>query len=627
MYQYEKKQTYFWYNMRTIFSPDFGADDLLGDEIQGKINEIVSNLNDFKSGRVGAQKCLCIPDFVGIMDPAMQQCYLRSRFFEMDLHDKKCQCCYLPKFHVRDVYDENMDEYEKEIEDWFDQDKRLAEKIHKKDVQRKWCKCFESADRETRIEQNNKYMGSSLTLKDSMKSSTFGFILADSVWGARVLSFELYRHFNKASQFLQPVIGWFEDLKQKSDERKTQDLEIQTEKQSRHDEAFDDSAPNGLGYRPDANFENLYAPTEAESKKETLIPEENPPKTEAEIALENKIGSVNYYIGKWLKLTSDYYPFEPDDILWHNLGVKTKERCWVRTIYFLVIMSMFIFLTTPVACLNAIKSVPGVVDALNFNWLSSDAMVATFFKNYMLQLLTLLTNSFFLMITGIIAAGKHFPTKFKYHRYLMQVSFYFFLINMVIMPGIGQFGVTSVANIFVKTEDRTFGEVVETFFLKDGGNTFLMLIIAKIGVGFLMDCLRYRDLLIHGRLNSLVALKIRENFNVNKWCGDEYDLMPMGPKLAMHCTMVTMVAIFAGQSPLIAVAVGVWILVSTAVEGMVVIQFHKRECEKFGALFAHALWNIFNGIIFAQVVFLSLSIGIFYFAKKNSAQDSVWHDR
>jgi hypothetical protein len=327
VYQYEKKQTYFWYNMRTIFSPDFGDDDLLGDEIQGKINDIVSNLNDLKSGRVGAQKCLCIPDFVGIMEPAMQQCYLRSRFFEMDLHDKKCQCCYKPKFHVRDVYDENMDEYEKEIQDWFDPDKRLAEKIHKKDVQRKWCKCFESADREAQIEQNNKYMGSSLTLKDSMKSSTFGFILADSVWGARVLSFELYRHFNKASQFLQPVIGWFEDLKHKSDERKTQDLEIQTEKQTRHEEAFDDSAPKGLGYRPDANFENLYAPTEAESKKETLIPEENPPKTEEELALENKIGKVNYYIGKWLKLTSDYYPFEPDDILWHNLGVKTKERC------------------------------------------------------------------------------------------------------------------------------------------------------------------------------------------------------------------------------------------------------------------------------------------------------------
>jgi hypothetical protein len=34
VYQYEKKQTYFWYNMRTIFSPDFGDDDLLGDEIQ-----------------------------------------------------------------------------------------------------------------------------------------------------------------------------------------------------------------------------------------------------------------------------------------------------------------------------------------------------------------------------------------------------------------------------------------------------------------------------------------------------------------------------------------------------------------------------------------------------------------
>jgi hypothetical protein len=57
VYQYEKKQTYFWYNMRTIFSPDFGDDDLLGDEIQGKINDIVSNLNDLKSGRVGAQPC------------------------------------------------------------------------------------------------------------------------------------------------------------------------------------------------------------------------------------------------------------------------------------------------------------------------------------------------------------------------------------------------------------------------------------------------------------------------------------------------------------------------------------------------------------------------------------------
>lgn len=228
IYQYEKKQTYFWYNMRTIFSPHFGQEDLLGTQMQSDIDKLTEKGSGLGSDDlnlpVRALKCFCIPDFIGIMQPAIEQAYLRARFYEVDIEEQKCSCCYTKKWHNWGAYQEKLNECDTKIEEWFDPDKRLMDKIEKKAAIRKTCPCFQSKGQDLRDERDNKLMGSTMVIKDSVKSSTFGFILADSVWGAGVLSFELYRSMNTASSFIKPIIDYFENLKKEKEENKMREL-------------------------------------------------------------------------------------------------------------------------------------------------------------------------------------------------------------------------------------------------------------------------------------------------------------------------------------------------------------------------------------------------------------------
>ena len=67
-------------------------------------------------------------------------------------------------------------------------------------------------------------------------------------------------------------------------------------------------------------------------------------------------------------------------------------------------------------------------------------------------------------------------------------------------------------------------------------------------------------------------------------------------------------AFFGYASPMILLALVSWIFIQTLMDAMSVIQFHKRECEKFGYLFAQSLWFILSMLIFCHVIFLCQSV-------------------
>ena len=144
----------------------------------------------------------------------------------------------------------------------------------------------------------------------------------------------------------------------------------------------------------------------------------------------------------------DTHPFDMDDILWGNLGNKLKEGCCKRFGFGLILCLMFFFLSTPTAILQAIKSQKFLQTFLTLGWAGKfPGVMENFIKNYFMTGLTLICNKLFMLVGQTVSEEKNFATKYRYHSYLMQISFFYMLLNMVIMPGLAISGVSSIYNI------------------------------------------------------------------------------------------------------------------------------------------------------------------------------------
>jgi hypothetical protein len=156
---------------------------------------------------------------------------------------------------------------------------------------------------------------------------------------------------------------------------------------------------------------------------------------------------------------------------------------------------MFIFLSTPAAILQLLKRSSFLKSFIKGNWAKSlPPVISAFIKDYMGTGVTLLCNKIFLLVVGWLAIGNHFATKTDYHKYIFRLSYAYFVINMVIMPGLTISGGATIFKL-LQNGNVSLKSIVESFHLKDHGAFFTNLIFQGVGIGFLMCCLNFYDLI------------------------------------------------------------------------------------------------------------------------------------
>ena len=151
---------------------------------------------------------------------------------------------------------------------------------------------------------------------------------------------------------------------------------------------------------------------------------------------------------------------------------------------------MFIFLSTPTAILQLLKQNSFTKEVFNLKWADNLPLFLSFLiKDYFLTGITQLVNVIFQAVAGIIAEQKKFPTKYQYHKYLLNISYWYLCLNMVIMPGLTLSGGNSIYNL-VSSDEYDFKNVIDSIKLIDGGSFFINLILQAVGLNFLVDCQR-----------------------------------------------------------------------------------------------------------------------------------------
>lgn len=128
---------------------------------------------------------------------------------------------------------------------------------------------------------------------------------------------------------------------------------------------------------------------------------------------------------------------DPDDILWYNIGAQVRRTCPETILYYLIMGAMFFFLSTPSAILQVIKRVKFMATIINGNWTAGmGPIIGPFVKEYLTTGVTLLCNKLFLMVATLVGRATRYPSKSDYHAYIFRISYAYYTINMVIMPGL-----------------------------------------------------------------------------------------------------------------------------------------------------------------------------------------------
>jgi len=118
------------------------------------------------------------------------------------------------------------------------------------------------------------------------------------------------------------------------------------------------------------------------------------------------------------------HPIDPIDIFWLNLSSQVTEGCFKKTLIFLVIITMFIFFSTPAAIIQLLKQDKFGKKIFKLQWVNYfPGFIAQIIKNYFLTGITLICNKIFLIVVNKIAKEKRFSMKSKYQIWLQNNTF------------------------------------------------------------------------------------------------------------------------------------------------------------------------------------------------------------
>ena len=554
-HQKQQKGNQFWYFFRTSFVKCIDVDDINAKKFKYVCKKLLSKQHNQNSlGKI--ENCQALPDFVDLIDLQRQEDWVKDRYND-NLFTGSCSKlfkCLSPIYY----YD---------IGSYQSKQNEITEKIDKH-------------------------------LENEIKSSSFGFVQTNNLKSSRILKFETSNYYTDSNSLKIPLL---QDSMLALDNQAIQtemvNLNYDTEKIHENMNSDSDDTPKEL--KNQNGIDNECFENNTISFAEKL-----PPAEHHNIAMTllrklfKKDSDENRYIGEH----KDKNPFDPQDILWLNLGVTVKEGFVKRFGFMIIVCLMFFFLSTPSAILQAMKQTVILKEILSLEWAEKlPHWLESLVRNYFLTGITLLCNKQFLIIANWIAQSKRFATKYEYHRYLLKICYIYLVINMVIAPGIALSGISSLYELVMSNRETDWQIFINSFSLIDDGSFFLNLVIQSIGIGFLVECSRWQDLYL-GAGSSYIAKKVRKCYNDHNWLQEEGYQLPLGTKSAYLCTYIFMIGAFGWQCPMIIQPITAWVFFNNVSDSKLMICYHKKETENFGRLFGLVLRRIAFGILISHFV-------------------------
>lgn len=220
-----------------------------------------------------------------------------------------------------------------------------------------------------------------------------------------------------------------------------------------------------------------------------------------------------------IALSRKSFLIDNKDFQFHNMKVNYKKRYLTKLVLYIVIIVIFIFISTPNAILQSAAELMRKERLQKLGWSidPEDAKLWSQFWVNIVPLLTLGINALLLILIDYFAYWQHFSTHSACQKFIFKHSFIYMLINMLVIPGLS---LSTANSIYKAIKKRNFQVMTLLYSLKDKENDsfFSTLIIQSGIVGFLICLFFFSDIFNH---RGILSLTINRRKNINN--GNPYN--------------------------------------------------------------------------------------------------------
>jgi hypothetical protein len=204
------------------------------------------------------------------------------------------------------------------------------------------------------------------------------------------------------------------------------------------------------------------------------------------------------------------------DFLFHNMKVNHKKKYFTKILLYTLIVVIFLFISTPNAILQSVAELMKKDKLKRLGWSINpeDAQIWSDIWMNLVPLITLGINALLLILIDFFAYWQHYSTHSACQKFIFRNSFFYMLINMLLIPGLSLSTANSIYKAF-KTHDYKLMTLLYSLKDKENDSFFSTLIIQSGIVGFLINLFLVSDL-PNNRFILPLTLHRRKQINIGK---------------------------------------------------------------------------------------------------------------
>lgn len=292
----------------------------------------------------------------------------------------------------------------------------------------------------------------------------------------------------------------------------------------------------------------------------------------------------------------------PEDISWRNFNTDDLLS-GVKRIGFNVLAVLFmVFLTTP-ASLITVLGLTEIIKAIVKADTPEPGSFSNLLEKNLSPLLIFLVNQLLLYMINKLAAMKRHTRISKTQMTIFNTCCVYMLFNSFIIPTLSMTTAESIFSFFSEQSSKV-DVLLETFYLKNTGSLFVILLIQSGTFSFTANILAITDLVLN-YFNRKMMVVWRENrLKQENWLKDEAENFSYGANYATIVIFLVIVLVYSTTVPAICIAGVFYSFFKLFADCWEIFTGHRKEMESNGRIITKVLWFCSLGGLFFEILII-----------------------
>ena len=220
-------------------------------------------------------------------------------------------------------------------------------------------------------------------------------------------------------------------------------------------------------------------------------------------------------------------------------------------------------------------------------------------------MMIILVNQLLLSVIDTLAFQKKMIKLSSIQLTIFNLCFLYMSINSFIIPALSMTTMESIFSFLSTNSVEKVETLLKTFYLKDTGSLFIIMLIQAGTFSFTFYLLRLPDLFLNYFDRKLICEKRQQRLILKNWQKDESENFQYGYFYANMVIYLIIVLVFSTTVPIISLSGIFFFLLRVISDGFELISAHRKEIDSGGELINRVVFCCCLGGLFFQVLMLA----------------------